>query len=150
MKRILVTMLLCGFMPVAAYAGTCAAPTPIFSGQTINESTCGGEAGINMGGTIYGHPSQVYSFTANNAAGAFTLTGTDREMSVTTSCTSAPIASGAPGVPINASVLVNGTSYLLIVSTDPSIPLANPPVCGAASTVLPNPLPVSLQKFSVE
>ena len=101
-----------------------------------------------MGGTIYGHPSQVYRFRANNLAGAFTLSGGDREMSITTSCTSAPVASGAPGVPIPASALTSGTEYLLIVSTDPSIPLANPPICGDFTTM--GPFPVSLQTFSVD
>lgn len=138
-----------------AFAGTCASPTPLGSNVTTpTTSTCGGEIGINMGGTIYAHPSQVYSIHINHSGpggsplGQVSLTGTNREASITTSCTVAPTLAGAPGLPMNVDGLADG-DYLLVVSTDPSLPVTDPPTCGDF-TVSTGTLPVSLQSFSVE
>jgi hypothetical protein len=151
MKKILVLggLMLCA--PMLANAGTCAAPTPLAGNSTVDDTTCGGEIGINMGGTIYGHPSNVFSVHIDHAAdplGHIAITGTNREMSLTSSCTTAPIAAGAPGLDIDAQPVANG-DYLLVVSTDPSIPPTNPPTCGTFELVT-GPLPVALQSFTVE
>ena len=152
MKNLLLIGGLALCAPVVAFAGTCAAPEPLMSNSQISASTCGGEIGIDMGGTVYGHPSQVYSVHIDHAAGTLghiALTGTNREASLTTSCTSAPIQVAASGVlDIDAETLANG-DYLLVVSTDPSIPVENPPVCGDF-TATAGLLPVSLQSFSIE
>ena len=157
MKKIL---LIGGFMllsPIAAYANggaTCASPAPLASlSNDASGDTCGGEAGINMGGSVYGHPSRVYSFHVNHAGPGgtpttITLTGTSREASVTSSCTAAPTAVGAPGLPIDVNALADG-DWLLVVSTDPSLPVTTPPTCGAY-TVTAGVLPVALQNFTVE
>lgn len=156
MKNLLLIGGLALLAPFTAYAGTCAAPTPLGSNSNANGSTCGGEVGINMGGTVYGHPSQVYSVHINHQGpdgeplGQITLTGTNIEASLTTSCTDAPIAVAAAGVlPLEAQPIPNG-DYLLVVSTDPSIPVQPAPgVCGNF-TVAAGTLPVTLQSFSVE
>lgn len=139
--------------PLAASAGTCAAPEPLQSHYVTAASTCGGEIGIDMGGTVYGHPSQVYSVHVDHAADPLShisfLQGANREASLTTSCTSAPIQIAATGVlDIDLQPLSNG-DYLLVVSTDPSIPVQNPPVCGDFA-ITAGTLPVSLQSFSIE
>lgn len=142
------------FSTGAAFAQTCAAPTPIGSNETVNGTTCGGEIGINLAGSIFGHPSVVFSFTADNASGQITLTGTDREWAIAPSCTEAPVAIGNANDAIHlppdlSDALTNGQSYVLIVSTDSGIPVANPPVCGPFGLTTPT-LPVELQTFSVD
>lgn len=155
MKNLLVVGALALCASTAAFAGTCESPTPLASNSNVSGSTCGGPVGIDMGGTVYGHPSQVYSIHINHQGpdgdplGHITLSGTDREASLTTSCTSAPSQVAAPGVvEIDANTLANG-DYLLVVSTDPSIPVTDPPVCGDFS-VQAGTLPVALQNFTIE
>lgn len=147
---LLASLLLC---PVIAAAGTCEAPgAPLQSNTTSSGSTCGGTVGINMGGNVYPHPSQVFTFTKGPGATTIAIAGTDREMSVVTSCSSttqgpAPVRVGFPGGPVDLSGLANGT-YFLVVSTDPSLPVTTPPTCGAYDLTI-GTLPVSLQKFEV-
>lgn len=156
MKNTLLAGALALCITSTAFAGTCASPTPLASNSSVpSGSTCGGEVGINMGGTIYAHPSQVYSVHINHQGpdgdplGKIVLTGTNREASLTTSCSVAPIQVAAPGViDIDANTLANG-DYLLVVSTDPSLPVTDPPTCGDF-TVTAGTLPVALQNFTVE
>lgn len=128
--------------------------TPIASNQTINgATTCGGQAGLNLGGTIYPHPSAVYEFVAQNANANIVISGgTDVEMSLVTGCTSAPLYIGFVGGPlvIPGGALTNGTKYFLVVTKDPSLPATTPPTCGAFNLAVNGILPVSLQNFSVE
>lgn len=142
-------------LPTVAAAQTCASPLPIRSNTSYpnptstTATTCGGQAGLNLGGTIYPHPSIVYSFVAQSANATLTLTGTDREMSLVNNCANAPIAIGFVGGPMVVNGLTNGTTYYVVVSTDPSIP--TPPIqCGAYTLTVAGTLPVSLQDFSVE
>lgn len=135
MKRILLIGSLALLSPFAVHAddgATCASPAPLAT-ISINPSTttCGGEIGINMGGVVYGHPSRVYSFHVNQPGMccSIQLTGTNREGVVTRSCTEAPTAISAPGFPINVNALADG-EWLYVVSTDPSLPITNPPTCG--------------------
>lgn len=146
---------LAALAPMTAFAdgGTCASPAPLASMASDNGSTCGGEIGINMGGTVYGHPSKVYSFHINptgpdGTPTTIALTGSNREASVTTSCTTAPTLAGAPGAPIDVSGLAEG-DYLLVVSTDPGLPVTDPPTCGDFG-VQAGVLPVTVTNFSVE
>jgi hypothetical protein len=157
MKKILLIGGLALLSPIAAYANggaTCASPTTLASMSSDGTGdTCGGEVGINMGGAIYPHPSRVYSFHVNHAGPGGTpttisMTGTNREASVTSSCTSAPVAVAAPGLDVDVNALADG-DWLLIVSTDPSLPVTTPPTCGAY-TVTAGVLPVALQNFTVE
>ena len=151
MKKILVLGGLMMCAPMLANAGTCAAPTQLASNATVSDTTCGGEIGINMGGTIYGHPSNVYSVTINHAVdplGPITLTGGNREMALAPNCNTAPVAIGAPGLDIHLISIADG-SYVLVVSTDPSIPPTNPPACGTFD-LWSGFLPVVLQSFAVE
>lgn len=157
MKNALLTLTAIAAMGVSAvsFAQTCASPLPMKSNTTYpnamspTATTCGGQAGLNLGGTIYPHPSIVYSFVAQSANATITLTGTDREMSLVSNCNSAPIAIGFVGGPMAVNGLTNGQTYLVIVSTDPSIP--TPPVqCGPYTATVAGTLPVSLQGFSVE
>lgn len=152
MKNIVLVAAIALALPTIANAGTCASPTPITSDVTVSGTTCGGEIGIDMAGVIYPHPSQVYSFVGDpSATGAIALTGTDREMAMTTSCNSAPFMDGYPGGPIDLDALnlVAGQTYLLIVSTDPGIDPEDPPLCGDF-TVTTDTLPVSLQNVTVD
>lgn len=144
--------------PGFAFAQTCAPTTvptsPISSDSSLlGQTTCGGQAGLDLGGTIYSHPSKVYEFVAQGANATITFgANADREMSLVTGCTSAPLFIGFVGGPlvIPPGSLTDGTKYYLVVSTDPSIPTANPPVCGSFDLVVNGRLPVALQKFSVE
>lgn len=139
--------------PLVASAGTCEAPTPaLTSNSTPSGSTCGGTAGINMGGTVYPHPSQVFSFHKSAGATNIAVAGGNREMSVVASCMSAgqgpaPLVVGFPGGPADISGLADG-DYVLVVSTDPSIAVTNPPQCGNYDLTV-GTLPVTLQKFDV-
>lgn len=158
MKNVLLSLTALAAMGASAvsFAQTCASPLPIRSNTTYPNATsttgttCGGTPGLNLGGTIYPHPSIVYSFVANNAMGNLTITGAMREIALTTSCANAPSNAAAPGVPmvIAPGSLTNGATYLLVVSTDPSEPPV-PPICGTYTINTPT-LPVSLQNFSVE
>ena len=134
---------------VFADPGTCAAPTPLLSNSTVSGTTCGGEIGINMGGTIYVHPSSVFSLHLDhvNDPNKISIHGEHREMALTASCATAPIAIGAPGLDIDGSEIPSG-DYLVIVSTDPSIPATNPPTCGAFDLNILSP--VTLQSFVVD
>lgn len=155
MKRpILASLILSAVLPAAAFAGTCDAPTPL--NQTapgaISGTTCGGQIGIPLGGAVAPHPNQVYSFRYNNnATGALTVTGTDREVVITAGCTSPPITAFAPGVDANIGTagLTNGTTYLMIVGSDSGQPVTDPPRCGEFNVTWQQ-LPVTLQGFSVE
>lgn len=152
-------LILCGMATMAsgvafAAAGTCADPIPLASLQSVPDgSTCGGEIGINMGGVVYGHPSMVYRFHINQAGPGGTpttisVTGTDREASITDSCTNAPTAISSAAIgPADVSTLATG-DWLLVVSTDPGLTVTDPPRCGAFA-VTAGVLPVSLQEFSV-
>jgi len=156
MKKIYLT--LCGLMmvaPMAAFAaaGTCDDPEILASVSNVSGSTCGGEVGINMGGAVYGHPSKVYKFHINHAGPGgtpttITIGGTNREASVTSSCSVAPVAAGAGTLAIDANALTDG-DWLLVVSTDPGLPVTDPPTCGDFS-VEAGVLPVSLQTFTVQ
>jgi len=163
MKKLAYALLACSAMlpVIASAAGTCADPIPLASQSSPSGTTLGGEFGINMGGTIYQHAVIVYKFHINSAGPGGTpttigLTGTDREASVVTSCNDdgsmgpAPenvlIAAALP--PADVSGLANG-DYLLVVSTDPSLAVTDPPR-GGAYTVNAGVLPVALQNFSVE
>ena len=157
MKNALLTLTAIAAMSLSAvsFAQTCASPLPIKSNSSYpnasspTATTCGGQAGLNLGGTIYPHPSVVYSFVAQSANATITITGTDREMSLVSSCAQAPIAIGFVGGPMVVNSLTNGTTYYVVVSTDPSIP--TPPIqCGAYTLAVAGTLPVSLQGFSVE
>ena len=148
MKNALLTLTAIAAMSLSAvsFAQTCASPLPIKSNSSYpnasspTATTCGGQAGLNLGGTIYPHPSVVYSFVAQSANATITITGTDREMSLVSSCAGGPMV-------VNS--LTNGTTYYVVVSTDPSIP--TPPIqCGAYTLAVAGTLPVSLQGFSVE
>ena len=135
MKKILLIGGLWLLSPLAAHANggaTCADPVPLPAGSEEGD-TCGGEVGLNFGGVIYSHPSRVYSFHVDHAGPVFTtitLSGTNREAVVTDSCTNAPTAFAAPGVPVDVTALADG-DWLLVVSTDPSLPVTVPPTCGA-------------------
>lgn len=156
MKRpLIVSLALSLLVPAVAFAGTCANPTPL-SPRTdpgsLSGTTCGGEAGIPLGGAVAPHPAQIYSFVYNNnASGALTVTGAEREVIVAASCTTLPLGGFAPGV--NADVggmgLTNGQTYLLIVGTDSGLPTTQPPRCGTFDMNWVA-LPVSLQNFSVD
>ena len=141
-------------IPVFANAGTCAAPTPLQSNPSLQDTTCGGEIGINLGGTIYVHPSNVFSLHLDHAAAMdgvldpIHLEGTNREMAITTSCKAAPLQVGGEGLSIELNPLTDG-DYLLIVSTDPSIPPTNPPICGAFH-LFGGWIPVTLQSFTID
>lgn len=134
MKKVLLIGGLLLLSPLAAHANggaTCAAPAPLPSGSDVGD-TCGGEIGINLGGVVYAHPSRVYSFHVDHAGPVFTtitLSGTNREAAVTDSCSNAPTAFAAPGVPVDVTALADG-DWLLVVSTDPSLPVTVPPRCG--------------------
>lgn len=156
MKKLILLGSLSLLAPASVFAGTCAAPTPLNSGSDVTGTTCGGVVGINMGGTVYPHPSVVYSVTINHGGpdgsplGNIALGGTNIEAVLTASCTDAPIALAAAGaIEMPVEPLPDG-DYLLVVSTDPSIPVQPAPgVCGDYS-VTAGTLPVTLQDFSVE
>lgn len=158
MKLVVAIALLGGLaFSAASFAQTCASPLPIGpkvggNHPPLSGTTCGGTAGLNLGGTIYPHPSIVYSFVAQNASASLTF-GADpnREMSLVANCASAPITFGAPGFPmvVAPGTLIDGTTYLVIVSSDSGLPPA-PPICGPYNVVITGTLPVSLQNFSVE
>ncbi|MEO6104727.1 MAG: hypothetical protein ABIP44_13955 [Pseudoxanthomonas sp.] len=157
MKNALLSLTAVAALGVSAVslAQTCASPLPIQSNSNKTGTTCGGTPGLNLGGTIYPHPSIVYSFVAQNAAAAITFNAAgspDREMSLVTACNTAPIFIGFNGGPlvIPPATLTNGTTYLLVISTDPGLPPANPPLCGPYNVTVAGTLPVSLQGFSVE
>lgn len=155
MKRALLAAIVMAALPVAAFAQTCESPTslhPQIPGSTLTGTTCGGQAGIPLGGAVAAHPSVVYQFTYNNSeTGPITVTGSEREIVVAANCTSAPLGGGAPGVPLNVESmgLQNGQNYLLIVTSDSGLPTTSPPRCGDFSMTY-TALPVSLQSFSVE
>lgn len=134
----------------------CDNTAPILQSNTpVSGTTCGGVAGINLGGAVLGHPSVIYRFTYQNVGAPnpnlITVTGAEREFAVATNCTSAPVGGGAPGVPfdINNSGLVAGTQYFVFVTSDPGLPVTAPPRCGDFS-LSPQVLPVELQSFSVD
>lgn len=146
--------------PTTAGAGTCASPfSPDQSLTNYSGSTCGGDIGINLGGSVLGHPSVVFSFVFQdddtddgvNGDDLITLTGTDKVIALATSCTVGASAIGQTGTPINLDTagLTDGTTYLAIVSTNPSLPVTDPPTCGDF-TMDNDTLPVDLQKASVE
>lgn len=157
MKRALLAAIVTAALPTAALAQTCASPIslhPQNPGTTFSGTTCGGQAGIPLGGAVQAHPSVVYQFTYNNnEAGGIVLTGTEREVVIATDCNSAPLTGVAAGpAPLNiAGVpgITNGQNYLLIVTSDAGLPTTTPPRCGDFSVTYAA-LPVSLQSFSVE
>jgi hypothetical protein len=51
-------------------------------------------------------------------------------------------------LPIDVNALADG-DWLLVVSTDPGLPVTAPPTCGAFGTTA-GVLPVALQNFTVE
>lgn len=147
-------------VPSVVFAQTCtpttAPTTPLTSNQVISgATTCGGTVGLNLGGTVYPHPSKIYEFVAQNAAASITITpaSADIEMSLVSGCTSAPLAIGFVGGPlvIAPATLTNGQKYFIVVTKDPSIPPQPAPgVCGTFGFAVAGTLPVSLQGFSVE
>lgn len=155
MKRALLAAIVMAALPVAAFAQTCESPTSLHPQtplRTFTGTTCGGQAGIPLGGAVAAHPSVVFQFTYNNSeTGPVTVEGSEREVVVAASCTSAPLGGAAPGVPLNIESmgLQNGQNYLLIVTSDSGLPTTTPPRCGDFSVTY-TALPVSLQSFSVE
>ncbi|WP_440221813.1 hypothetical protein ACQQ2N_11990 [Dokdonella sp. MW10] len=159
MKRpLLATLALSMFAPVVAFAGTCAAPTSLQQSPngTVAGTTCGGQAGIPLGGAVATHPSQVYSFRynpagPNGAAGPVTITGAEREVVIAQDCSSPPLGGAAPGVPVNIESmgLTAGANYIMVVTSDSGLAVTDPPRCGAFSMTWTT-LPVTLQGFSVE
>lgn len=142
-------------MPVIVFAdgGTCADPEPLYSITNDSGTTCGGQAGINLGGTIFVHPSKVYKIhiNSNGPHGHQTnirLFGANREAAIAIDCSSSPLVIGAATMPLDVSTLADG-NYLLVVTTDPGMPATDPVTCGDF-VVDAAILPVSLQNFSVD
>lgn len=135
------------------FAQTCDSPyTGLESHTPLVASTCGGQIGIDLGGAIYPHPSHISSFVWEDGSPAvMTLEGTNMEFGIMSNCSSAAHAVGAPGIPIDLETigLVDGNTYLVIVSTDPGIDPTDPPTCGDF-TLNPQHLPVELQSFSID
>jgi hypothetical protein len=140
-------------IPAVAFAGTCAAPTPINQApnSTFSGTTCGGEVGIPFGGAVSPHPSNVFSFVYNSGAGNLTVVGAEREVIIAASCATLPLGGFAPGVPVDVSTLglTNGTTYIMAVGSDSGLPVTAPPRCGNFDVSFVT-LPVELQNFSVE
>lgn len=156
MKRALLAAIVMAGLPAAALAQTCESPIslhPQEENRTFSGTTCGGQAGIPLGGAVATHPSVVYQFTYNNnAQGPIRVEGSEREIVIAANCSSPPITGAAPGVDIaniGAHGLTNGTNYLLIVTSDAGLATTTPPRCGDFSVTYTS-LPVSLQSFSVE
>lgn len=157
MKRaLLAAIVTAAALPVTVFAQTCANPISLHpQGQnvTFSGTTCGGQAGIPLGGAVQAHPSVVYQFTYNNnEIGGITISGAEREVVIATDCNSAPLTGGAVGGTLNlpgTPGITNGQNYLLIVTSDAGLPTTTPPRCGDF-TVGYVALPVSLQSFSVE
>lgn len=164
--KVLSLLALSAFAPLAfaqltpappAGAGTCADPYTDLSNVTFTGgSTCGGEIGINMGGAVLPHPSVVFTFTYQDDSGAgnepdqIQVTGSNMNAIVATSCTTAPVGGAAVGIPFDMdATLVDGQTYFVAVTTDPSVPVTDPPTC-ADYTMANDTLPVELQKASVE
>jgi hypothetical protein len=146
------------FAPAIAFAGTCAAPTALqqVPGGSLSGTTCGGQAGIPLGGAVAPHPSLVYTFRYNpagpdGATGAMTVAGAEREVVIAQDCSSPPIGGFAPGVNVNVESLglTAGNTYYLIITTDSGLAVTDPPRCGAFTMNWAS-LPVSLQNFSVD
>lgn len=159
MKRpLLATLVLSMFAPAIVFAGTCAAPTVLNQQPNGVETgtTCGGQAGIPLGGAVAPHPAQVYTFRYNpagpdGAQGALTAVGAEREIVIAQDCSSPPIGGFAPGVPVNIEGLglTAGQTYTMIVTSDSGLAVTDPPRCGAFEFRWVT-LPVALQNFSVD
>lgn len=134
----------------------CDDSAPILESNTaLNLDTCGGVVGLDLGGAILGHPTLVYRFDYQDDGGAgvepdqIQITGSEREFAIGTSCSTAPIGGGAPGLPFNVETLTPGTRYYVFFTSDSGLPVTAPPRCGAVA-VNTDTLPVELQSFSVE
>lgn len=150
-------------MSSSAFAGTCASPDILPSNTQTSGTTCGGVVGINMGGAIYEHPSNVFAFTyqpGEQTDDQIRLQGSNIELSLVASCSDdgsqGPAAinvatgDGAVVLEVDGNGLVAGTQYFVVVSTDPSIPVVpGTPTCGEF-VVDADFLPVELQSFSVD
>ncbi len=144
--------------PAAAFAQTCASPIALdqVPNGSLTGTTCGGQAGIPLGGAVAPHPSLVYTFVynpagPNGAAGPMTATTAEREIVIAADCNSPPIGGFAPGVPVNVESLglTAGQTYHMIITSDSGLAVTDPPRCGPF-TINWTTLPVSLQNFSVD
>ncbi len=129
-----------------AIAQTCDSPLPLTSNTALSGTTCGGQTGIDLGGVPLVHPAVVHSFVAQGASGTIDTSG-DATISalLTTDCSEAPSDAGNS---ISLDGLVDGTTYLLIVTSE-NLSAPDPQICGAY-TVSPDTLPVELQSFTVD
>lgn len=155
MKIKILSALLVSVIAPAVFAGTCTAPTPIDppTPKTLTGSTCGGEMGYNLGGTILSNPTQVYSFTWHDTGAtpnALTVTGANIEVDIAVDCTTAPFTVGANGLDLDwtSAGMVDGQQYLMFVTIDPSIAPHNDTQCGSFE-VGTGTLPVALKSFSI-
>ncbi|HET8898167.1 MAG TPA: hypothetical protein VFN09_05270 [Rhodanobacteraceae bacterium] len=156
MKTKLLSALLISAIAPAAFAGTCASPTAIATPtpSTVTGTTCGGDMGINLGGTILSNPTQVYSFVWHDTGTTPNIlhlnSGANIEIDIANNCTDAPFAVGANLLDLDWTTagMVDGQTYLMFVTIDPSIQPHNASQCGTFD-IAPGTLPVELSKFSV-
>lgn len=158
MKLQVLTALALAVSAPVALAQTCASPLPMPSNMTISGTTCGGDAGLSLGGAAIPHNYVVYEFTKQDDAGAgvepdsiSVLGGADINAIVAENdCSNPPVGGSAVGFPFSIEGLTDGQQYIVVVTTDPSIPL---PPTGAICDdfqVETNTLPVELQSFVVD
>lgn len=141
--------------PAIVHAQSCASPLAMPSDMVVTGSTCTGNAGLSMGGATIPHQYIVYEFTYQDDAGAgaepdaIVVDSTaDINAIVATSCTDAPVGGAAVGIDYSVEGLTEGQNYVVVVTTDPSIPVgASGPVCDDFQLTV-NTLPVELQGFS--
>lgn len=147
--------------PTASGSGTCADPfVPAESLTVYTGSTCGGDIGIDLAGTVLGHPSVVYQFVysdvdAGTEPDQIAIAEATLGVVIAASCTSPVLASGGAGAPPlnldapNPGPLTDGQTYLAIVTTDPGLPVTDPPTCSDYTMTI-DTLPVELKSMDVE
>lgn len=132
----------------------------IESNMTYSGSTCDGVAGVPLGAGGTRWPTVAFTFTAQDAAGSFTLAADEgMEFRVfANACGSGdPAVSGyvTAGellhVPPTVGGLADGTDYVMILTMDSTMDPPNPDdiLCGDYTLTTPT-LPVELQSFSVD
>lgn len=137
-------------------AGTCDSPYAMQSNTSYTVDTCGGPAGIPMGGATLPHQSVIFSFTYHADADApnpnqITVSGTNMNVVLGPDCESFPVGGAAEGIPFDLTTLTEGQTYVAIVTTDPSVAVPDDgPLCSSATTATTGALPVELSKFSVD
>ncbi len=140
---------------------SCANPLPITSQAGTNGIVTGNTCDFlntlpTYGGTASPQREAIFSFVANDANATLVMTepgapygGAMFLMPSPCSVATDPINLGGPGfdMTIAPGSLVNGQTYYVIVTTDPSL---GPDICGEFNVAVTGVLPVELESFEVE